>query len=115
MRHARRVQHAGQSDIGRPLLPRRDFGYGDAIPVRLADNAVLKLITTGFMGGFAGRTVNPIMLVTLPLTGIVSFNCCPFTRSPYDMLLPPPETMPSFADMSLFGTPSLFDARSSRA
>ena len=69
---------------------------------------------TGFIGGLP-VTVSPIMLVRLPLTGMVSFNCWPFTRSPYEMLLPPPETTPSFTVSSLFGTPSRCDARSSRA
>ena len=36
---------------------------------------------TGFIGGFP-VTINPMMLVRFPITGIVRFNCCPFTRSP---------------------------------
>ena len=36
---------------------------------------------TGFMGGLP-VTVNPRVLVRSPLTGMVSFNCWPFTRSP---------------------------------
>ena len=69
---------------------------------------------TGFIGGLPS-TVNPKMLVRSPFTGMVSFNCWPLTRSPYDMLLPPPETMPSFTESCSFGTPSRCEARSSRA
>ena len=69
---------------------------------------------TGFIGGLPSM-VNPMMLVRSPLTGIVSFNCWSLTRSPYEMLLPPPETMPSLTESFSFGTPSRSDARSSRA
>ena len=51
----------------------------------------------GFIGGLP-VTVNPYMPVRSPDTGIVSFSCWPRTSSPYDTLLPPPETMPSFTE-----------------
>ena len=52
---------------------------------------------TGFIGGLPS-TLNPMMFVRSPLTGIVRFNCCPLISSPYEMLLPPPDTMPFFTE-----------------
>ncbi len=52
---------------------------------------------TGFSGGFPS-TVNPNILWMSPLTGMVRFSFCPLTSSPYDTLLPPPETTPSFTE-----------------
>ena len=69
---------------------------------------------TGFIGG-SPSMVNPMMLVRSPLTGIVSFNSWFFMRSPYEMLFPPPETIPSLTESFSFGVPSRSDARSSRA
>ena len=51
----------------------------------------------GFIGGLP-VTVRPNMLVRSPVTGIVSFSCWPCTSSPYEIVLPPPDTTPSFTE-----------------
>ena len=98
------MQHSRQAHIGRPrffaVTFERMIEFGNDLPM-------IVYSLTGFIGGLPS-TVNPKMLVRSPFTGIVSFNCCSFTRSPYETLLPPPaDTTPSLTESLSFATPSL--------
>ena len=86
----------------------------DGVTVFAYDLPMMVYWLAGFIGGLP-VTVNPNMFVRSPVTGIVSFNCCPRTSSPYEIVLPPPDTTPSFTDSWLFSTWRWLAARSSSA
>ena len=75
---------------------------------------MIRYSLVAFIGGLP-VTVRPNMLVRSPVTGIVRFSSCPLTSSPYEIVFPPPETMPSWTVSELFATPSLVAARSRSA